>query len=185
MSRSWFTLLVGHDTNLANIGGMLGLYWSLPSYVENKTPPAGAMHFDLLRNRVTRAIAVRVRYIAQALHQMRSMAPLDLANPPETTAARISGCKRSEEGTCPWTEFASLQTKPSIARVSTYRIEDGRGTRVSSRRNVLDPSNMRSIRPRAVCWWRGGRRAAERAGHKIVGSCSRPRRAARQGYRTR
>ena len=36
------TLLVGHDTNLANIGGMLGLHWSLPSYLPDATPPAGA-----------------------------------------------------------------------------------------------------------------------------------------------
>lgn len=26
-----FVLLMGHDTNLSNIGGMLGLDWSLPS----------------------------------------------------------------------------------------------------------------------------------------------------------
>ena len=30
------TLLVGHDTNLANIGGMLGLHWSLPSFLPNE-----------------------------------------------------------------------------------------------------------------------------------------------------
>jgi 4-phytase/acid phosphatase len=106
-----FTLLVGHDTNLANIGGMLGLHWSLPSYLANETPPAGAMHIDLLRDRETKVHAVRIRYIAQTLDQMRRMVPLDLARPPETAVVKIDGCKASEDGACPWTEFATLANR--------------------------------------------------------------------------
>ena len=106
-----FTLLVGHDTNLANIGGMLGLHWPLPSYLANETPPAGAMHFDLLRDRETKVHAVRIRYVAQTLEQMRHMAPLELARPPETAVVKINGCKASEDGACPWTEFATLANR--------------------------------------------------------------------------
>jgi 4-phytase/acid phosphatase len=103
--------LVGHDTNLANIGGMLGLHWSLPSYLANETPPAGAMHIDLLRDRETKVHAVRIRYIAQTLDQMRRVVPLDLARPPETAVVKIEGCKASEDGACPWTEFATLANR--------------------------------------------------------------------------
>ena len=106
-----FTLLVGHDTNLANIGGMLGMHWSLPSYLEDETPPAGAMHIDLLRDRETNAHAVRVRYVAQTLDQMRRIEPLDLARPPETAVVKIDGCKASEDGECPWTEFANFANR--------------------------------------------------------------------------
>jgi 4-phytase/acid phosphatase len=104
------TLLVGHDTNLANIGGMLGLHWSLPSYLTDATPPAGAMHFELLRDRETNAYAVRISYVAQTLDQMRRGAPLDLADPPATAAADIEGCKGKggADGTCPWSDFATL-----------------------------------------------------------------------------
>jgi 4-phytase/acid phosphatase len=63
---------------------MLGLHWSLPSYLANETPPAGAMHIDLLRDRETKVHAIRIRYVAQTLDQMRRMVPLDLARPPET-----------------------------------------------------------------------------------------------------
>jgi len=106
-----FTLLVGHDTNLANIGGMLGLHWSLPSYLADETPPAGAMHFELLRDRESKAHAVRIKYVAQTLDQMRGMVPLDLARPPETAVVKIDGCKASEDGACPWTEFAQLANR--------------------------------------------------------------------------
>lgn len=99
------TLLVGHDTNLANVAGMLGISWSLPSSIPNETPPAGALHFDLLRDRHTGAHAVRVKYIAQTLDQMRRAAPLDRANPPEEATAAI-GC--ATDGVCPWTAFETL-----------------------------------------------------------------------------
>jgi len=105
------TLLVGHDTNLSAIGGMLGLHWSLPSYLPDQTPPAGALHFELLRDRQTRAHAVRVRYIAQTLDQMRQATRLDLAHPPEQTTATIDGCAPGDGGTCAWSAFEALASK--------------------------------------------------------------------------
>ena len=118
-----FTLLVGHDTNLANIGGMLGLHWSLPSYLANETPPAGAMHFDLLRDRETKVHAVRIRYIAQTLDQMRRMVPLDLARPPETAVVKIDGCKQAKRAHVRGPNSQRLQTGPSIAPALICDIE--------------------------------------------------------------
>jgi 4-phytase/acid phosphatase len=105
------TLLVGHDTNLANIGGMLGIHWSLPSYLPDQTPPAGALHFELLRSRQTGIHGVRVRFISQTPEQMRQTAPLDRAHPPEQAIASIEGCATSAGGTCPWTAFEALARK--------------------------------------------------------------------------
>jgi 4-phytase / acid phosphatase len=102
------TLLVGHDTNLSNIGGMLGLHWSLPSYLPDQTPPAGALHFELLRDRQSRAYAVRIAYLAQTLDQMRGAVALDRARPPERATVSIEGCETADGGTCPWSRFATL-----------------------------------------------------------------------------
>jgi 4-phytase/acid phosphatase len=105
------TLLVGHDTNLANIGGMLRIHWSLPSYLPDQTPPAGALHFELLRGQQTSIHRVRVRFISQTPEQMRQTAPLDRAHPPEQATASIEGCATSAGGTCPWTVFDALASK--------------------------------------------------------------------------
>jgi 4-phytase/acid phosphatase len=104
------TLLVGHDTNLFNIGGALGLHWSLPSYVPDQTPPAGALHFQLWRDRQNNAYSVKVAYIAQTLDQMRQGTTLDDANPPEQASVRIKGC-RAAGGRCPWPTFARLANR--------------------------------------------------------------------------
>jgi 4-phytase/acid phosphatase len=105
------TLLVGHDTNLSSIGGMLGLHWSLPSYVSDQTPPAGALHVGLLRNRQTGEHAVRLTYIAQTLDQMRRLTVLDRDNPPEQAPVKIDGCAGSDGGVCPWATFAALANR--------------------------------------------------------------------------
>jgi 4-phytase / acid phosphatase len=109
-SRPKLTLLVGHDTNLAAIGGVLGLHWSLPSYLPDETPPAGALHFELLREPQSGDYLVRVRYVAQTLDQMRLQRQLDRDNPPEAAVATIAGC-RGDGGACPWDAFAALAAK--------------------------------------------------------------------------
>jgi 4-phytase / acid phosphatase len=40
-------LLVGHDTNISNLAGMLGISWLLEGYQRNDTPPGGALVFEL------------------------------------------------------------------------------------------------------------------------------------------
>jgi 4-phytase/acid phosphatase len=40
-------MLCGHDTNLSNLSGMLGLSLKLPGYQPDDTPPGGALVFSL------------------------------------------------------------------------------------------------------------------------------------------
>jgi 4-phytase/acid phosphatase len=40
-------MLVGHDTNIADLGSLLALHWHIASYPEGDTPPDGAMGFEL------------------------------------------------------------------------------------------------------------------------------------------
>jgi len=78
----------------------------LPSYLPDQTPPAGALHFELLLDRGTGAHAVRVKYVAQTLDQMREVTVLDRANPPEQATAKIDGC--ASRDACPWSAFAAF-----------------------------------------------------------------------------
>jgi 4-phytase/acid phosphatase len=38
---------VGHDTNIANLAGLLDLHWQLPEYPQDDMPPGGALVFEL------------------------------------------------------------------------------------------------------------------------------------------
>jgi 4-phytase / acid phosphatase len=95
-------IYVGHDTNLANIGGMLGVHWKLRSYLQDETPPAGAMAFELLRD-ASGARFVRMSYVSQSLVQMRNATRLSLRNPPDR--ATIAPACANRQGVCPWKEF--------------------------------------------------------------------------------
>jgi 4-phytase/acid phosphatase len=74
-----FVGLVGHDTNLANVGALLGLEWkfddqNLPADIKNLPAndalPAGALVFEL-RKHSDGVWFVRVEYVTQSLDQMR------------------------------------------------------------------------------------------------------------------
>ncbi|MBQ4132565.1 MAG: histidine-type phosphatase, partial [Desulfovibrionaceae bacterium] len=41
------TIFAGHDTNIANVAGLLDLNWHLPGYGKNAIPPAAALIFEL------------------------------------------------------------------------------------------------------------------------------------------
>ena len=40
-------IVVGHDTNISNIAGLLGISWLLDGYPPDDTPPGGALVFEL------------------------------------------------------------------------------------------------------------------------------------------
>jgi 4-phytase/acid phosphatase len=92
-------LLSGHDTNLSNLSGMLGLSWKLAGYQPDDTPPGGALIFSLWREAGTNRYSVRLRYVAQSLDQMRYAEPLSLAAPPEGQDVALPGCAAAG---CPW-----------------------------------------------------------------------------------
>jgi 4-phytase/acid phosphatase len=93
-------LLVGHDTNLATVSGLLGLDWIIDGR-RNDTPPGGALVFELWRA-AGGAYSVRVFYTAQTLIQMRETTPLTAANPPARVPVFVPGCGATgaEVGAC-------------------------------------------------------------------------------------
>jgi 4-phytase/acid phosphatase len=100
-------ILVGHDTNLSNLSGMLGLSWRLPGYQPDDTPPGGALIFSLWQQPDTAEYFVRTQYLAQTLQQMRSAIPLTMAAPPAKEDVAVANCESATGNiSCSWETFA-------------------------------------------------------------------------------
>lgn len=96
-------ILVGHDTNIANISGVLNLSWIVDGRRDD-TPPGGALVFEMWKSQSTSAHSVRTYYIAQTLDQMRDSTPLSLAQPPERMPVFLPACGQAD-GSCGWEAF--------------------------------------------------------------------------------
>ena len=104
-------VLSGHDTNLSNLSGMLGISWHLTGYQPDDTPPGGALIFSLWQQPDTEEDFVRTHYLAQTLQQMRSATPLTIATPPAKEDVAVAGCESATARIgCSWDLFEkSLQ----------------------------------------------------------------------------
>lgn len=107
--RDCLLILVGHDTNIANISGVLNLSWIIDGRRED-TPPGGALIFELWRRRGTNAYSVRTYYSAQTLDQMRNSTELNLESPPASVPVFVPGCGRAD-GSCDWHAFEQTVTE--------------------------------------------------------------------------
>jgi 4-phytase/acid phosphatase len=96
-------VLVGHDTNLSNISGALGLTWLIDGRLDD-TPPGGALVLELWKDGSTGEYSVRTFYMAQTLDQMRNATPLSVNNPPERVPVFLPGCSQADSS-CSWKAF--------------------------------------------------------------------------------
>jgi 4-phytase/acid phosphatase len=102
-------IVSGHDTNLTNLSGMLGLSWRLPGYQPDDTPPGGALIFSIWQEPGLTGCFVRAQYLAQTVEQMRSAAPLTLAAPPAEEDVSIPGCESATVTPgCSWDVFTKV-----------------------------------------------------------------------------
>ncbi len=85
--------LIGHDTNIANIAGALGLHWIADGRADD-TPPGGALVFELWQSADGKN-SVRVYYTTQTLEQMRAATVLTGTNPPVRVPVFVPGCSRA------------------------------------------------------------------------------------------
>jgi 4-phytase/acid phosphatase len=90
-------VLVGHDTNLNNLAGALGLHWMLDGRRDD-TPPGSGLVFELWKNRRLKTYSVRIFYMAQTLEQMRNAMPLTPENPPGKTSVFLPACGHGADG---------------------------------------------------------------------------------------
>ncbi|HEY3936901.1 MAG TPA: hypothetical protein VGL97_05700 [Bryobacteraceae bacterium] len=56
-------ILIGHDNQLATVGGLLKADWQLPTFALDDTPPGGGFVFEL-RQKLGGSLIVRVYYIS-------------------------------------------------------------------------------------------------------------------------
>ena len=97
-------VLVCHDTNIANVGAILGVSWLLDGYQRNDTPPGGALVFELWQQK--NEFSVNVYYRAQSLEQMRNGSVLSLNSPPLRAPLFLPGCSQADANmACSWKTF--------------------------------------------------------------------------------
>jgi 4-phytase/acid phosphatase len=102
------TLFAGHDTNLADMAGLLGLHWHAASYPADDVPPGGALIFELLGDSAGGQF-VRASFRSQTMDQLRNQQPLSSANPPYRQYLDIPGCgTAADERSCDLAKFRSL-----------------------------------------------------------------------------
>ncbi|MBL8630871.1 MAG: histidine-type phosphatase [Rhodospirillaceae bacterium] len=101
------TLLVGHDTNIAHLSGMLDLHWQVAEYPADEPPPGGAVGFELLREPSGKHL-VRAFYQAQSMDQLRNLTPLTAANAPARVYIPIPECTGTSNDACPLDRFEQI-----------------------------------------------------------------------------
>ncbi len=99
---------VGHDTTISELGGMLGMHWSLQGFQPDDMPPGGALGFEVLRGRTGHY--VRPVYLTQTLEQMHDASPLDLRHAPIYDSVALGGCEYLGGGMCSLERFVSIMT---------------------------------------------------------------------------
>ena len=97
--------LIGHDTNLVNIAGLLQMNWIVDGRRDD-TPPGGALILELWQGKNSQ-YSVRAYYTAQTLEQMRDSVVLTPASSPAIAPLFIPGCSKADFS-CSWNDFSDL-----------------------------------------------------------------------------
>ena len=106
-----FGMLIGHDTNILNVAGLLNLGWEIKGYQDNEVPPGSALAFELLREGRNGQRYVRMAFYAQTPEQLRNMTPLTLDNPPGMVAVDLPACSaHARDKACPLERFVEIAT---------------------------------------------------------------------------
>lgn len=98
-------MLVGHDTNIASVSGLLGIHWIIDGRIDD-TPPGGALLFEIWRSPSDGHQFVRLEYTAETLEQMREGQALSPANAPDALPIFVPGCS-GPDMSCTWDGFKS------------------------------------------------------------------------------
>jgi 4-phytase/acid phosphatase len=105
-------VIVGHDTNLINVGSLLGASWWLPGTHRNPVLPGGALVFELRERRRDHQKIVCTYYVSQTLEQMRNLTPLSLEHPPAIAPIFLSGCSEADARfSAPFPKFSALLSR--------------------------------------------------------------------------
>lgn len=106
-----FGMLIGHDTNILNVAGLLNLGWEIKGYQDNEVPPGSALAFELLREGRNGQRYVRLAFYAQTPEQLRNNTLLTIDNPPGMVAVDLPACSaHARDKACPLERFVEIAT---------------------------------------------------------------------------
>jgi len=105
-----FTMISGHDTNIASLGGLLDLHWKVPGLAADDPAPGGAIVLERLVDARGQAY-VRAHYRSQTVEQIRKLAD-PAVEAPYVAVLPIAGCKaRGVVGLCTMQAFQAQLTR--------------------------------------------------------------------------
>lgn len=110
-------VFVGHDTNIANVGALLGVNWQIAGYPDNATPPGSTLLFELWEQGGNKE--VRVRFFAQtpeALHAPFDEQRLPVGGPAATP--QLTDPARTHKAT------AAQVTAPPVVGEARFSLAD-------------------------------------------------------------
>ena len=97
-----FTFLCGHDSNISSVLAALDAEeYSLPNTIEKKTPIGSKLVIEKWENADGQIFAT-LSLVYQSTKQLRSMALLDLENPPMVFPIRLKGLNANADGLYPY-----------------------------------------------------------------------------------
>lgn len=99
-------VFAGHDSNLADMAGILGLRWTLPGQPDD-TAPDTTLAFEVWKSKSGERY-VRLAVIYQTIDQLRDETPLDAAHPPGRLELPLPGCADGPDGACGLAAFEAL-----------------------------------------------------------------------------
>jgi len=115
-------VLIGSDTQITGLAGLLHLDWILPTYSANYCAPGGSLVFELRQSQSTGEYVVRASYMAQTLDQLRNRTALTLSAPPAIAPVFIPGCStRNATFDCALEDFVAV-AKRAIDPASADRL---------------------------------------------------------------
>lgn len=106
--KAKFTFLVGHDSNVASLFSALGVNdYTLPNQFET-TPIGGKVVFERWRDDATKKTLLKVEYVYQSTDQIRTLAPLNRAAPPQRVTLTLKDCPADGNGFCAFEDFEKI-----------------------------------------------------------------------------
>lgn len=110
--QSPLVIMVGHDTNIAQIQTMLGFNWQLPGYPHNDIPPGGSLITERYLDKKTGEHFIHLIFAARTLDQWRRLSPLNARNPLPVAEFKNPDCHETSVGElCPIKTFVRLAEK--------------------------------------------------------------------------